>query len=89
MASERISIPIDRQGRLVLPKEIRERLGLDKGGEVEIEEQENVILLKPVASRATIVNKGGWLVVQSNGPPITPEIVEEVIEKTRRENRWR
>jgi AbrB family looped-hinge helix DNA binding protein len=87
MATERIQIPIDRFGRIVLPKEIRERFGVSAGSEFEIEERDDAILLKPVRREAKIVNKGGWLVVQTEGPPITVEDVNEAVEKSRRENK--
>lgn len=89
MAAERIQIPIDRFGRIVLPKSIRDRLGVSAGTEFEVEEQEDAILLKPVRREAKIINKGGWLVVQTEGPPITVADVNEAIEKSRRENRER
>ena len=87
MATERTQIAIDRFGRVVLPKEIRDRLGVSAGTEFEVEEQDDAILLKPVFRKAKIVNEGGWLVVESEGPPITVEDVNEAIVKSRRENR--
>ena len=67
MATERTQIAIDRFGRVVLPKEIRDRLGVSAGTEFEVEEQDDAILLKPVFRKAKIVNEGGWLVVESEG----------------------
>ncbi len=89
MATERLHIPIDRFGRVVLPKAIRDRLGVKEEDEFEVEETDDVILLRPVRKKAKIINKNGWLVVSTEGPPITPEMVQETIEKTRRESRWR
>lgn len=88
MATERIHISIDRFGRVVLPKKLRERLGFRAGTEFEVEEQEEAILLKPVSRQAKIINRGGWLVA-SVGSSITVEMVKEAVEKSRRENRWR
>jgi AbrB family looped-hinge helix DNA binding protein len=38
---------LDRFGRIVVPKEIRDRLGLKPGAEIEINERDNEIVLKP------------------------------------------
>ncbi len=62
MATERITIPIDKAGRVVLPKGIRERLGLHAGSEFEVMEEEDRITLKPVDKESKLVSKGGVLV---------------------------
>jgi AbrB family looped-hinge helix DNA binding protein len=62
MATERITIPIDRAGRLVLPKDIRDRLGIQAGSEFEVLEEENRIILKPVEKEPKLVSKDGVLV---------------------------
>jgi AbrB family looped-hinge helix DNA binding protein len=43
---------LDRFGRIVVPKDIRDRLGLKPGAEVELDEQGAEIILKP-AERTT------------------------------------
>jgi len=53
---------LDRFGRLVVPKEIRDRLGLKPGDEVEIEEQGNEAVLKPVEHEAPLKVQEGVLV---------------------------
>ncbi len=69
MATERIRIPIDRQGRIVLPKEVREHHGLAGGSEFEVIEEPDRIILKPVPQGAKLVNKGGVLVAVPNKAP--------------------
>lgn len=39
---------IDRFGRLVVPKNIRDKLGLKPGAEIEIEEQESEVVIRQV-----------------------------------------
>jgi len=39
---------LDRFGRVIIPKKIREHLGLDAGKMLSIEENEGAVLLKPV-----------------------------------------
>lgn len=84
MASERIRIEIGKSGRVVLPKKLRERLHLHEGTELEVEELEDKILLKPVQKRAEIINKGGWLVART-GTPLSKDSILETIQKMREE----
>lgn len=67
MATERVHIQIDRFGRVVLPKKLRERLGFRAGTEFKVEETDDAILLKPVVPKAEVVDVGGWLVLKSSG----------------------
>jgi AbrB family looped-hinge helix DNA binding protein len=53
---------LDQFGRIVLPKELREGLGLSPGSVLAIEEKGDGILLKPVAGRSGLVRKEGVLV---------------------------
>jgi len=41
-----MKITIDRFGRIVVPKTVRERLGLRTGDEIDIKEQDDGIVLK-------------------------------------------
>lgn len=41
-----MTITMDKKGRLVLPKKYRARLGLEKGGRLEVEVEGGGILLK-------------------------------------------
>ena len=84
MVSERLQIPIDRFGRVVLPKKLRERLHLNPGTELEVEETAEAILLKPVPRQAKIINKGGWLVAQT-GTPLSEDSILETIRQVREE----
>ncbi len=62
MATARLIIPIDKAGRVVLPKEVRDRMGLRAGSEFEVVEEESRIILKPVEKEPKLVRKGGVLV---------------------------
>lgn len=47
-------VKLDEKGRVVIPKEVRDRVGLEEGGNIVLEdENERVILrpLKPVSDR--------------------------------------
>lgn len=53
---------IDRFGRIVVPKTVRERLGLRTGDEIEIKEQADGIVLKHVEKAYPLQVKDGVLI---------------------------
>jgi AbrB family looped-hinge helix DNA binding protein len=53
---------LDRFGRVVVPKGIRDRLGLRPGVEIEIDEKENEVVLKLVDHEPSLMVKEGVLV---------------------------
>ncbi len=62
---------IDRFGRVVIPKRIRDDLGLEAGESLLIEEQGEGIRLKPARQAATVKRKGRVLVFagEARGDP--------------------
>lgn len=82
MATERIHIPIDRFGRIVLPKEIRDRMGLSPGNEFEVEEREDAIFLRPVFPNAELIEEDGLLVVKSD-KSFTVDEIQNLIDASR------
>jgi len=53
---------IDRFGRIVIPKKIRENFNLKAGSPIRIEEGEQEIILKPVQEQPSLHVKDGVLV---------------------------
>ncbi len=53
---------VDRFGRVVVPKAMRERLGLRPGTAIEIEETESHLSLRPVEDAPPLMMKEGILV---------------------------
>jgi AbrB family looped-hinge helix DNA binding protein len=81
-----MNVTIDKAGRLVVPKEIRDRMGLNAGDELEIEEFNGKIeISKPVRERKLIKGKNGLLTLEPDPsqPPITQEQVREQLERVR------
>ncbi len=66
---------IDRFGRVVVPKDIRDRLGLKPGAEIEIDEQGNEVVLKPVERETPLKLEEGVLVFTGNA---TGDLMEAV-----------
>ena len=72
---------LDRFGRIVIPKKIREDFHLHVGSPIRIEEGEGEIILKPVEGEPNLVKKDGVLVF--SGKAVGS--VETAIEKHREE----
>ncbi|HEX9726581.1 MAG TPA: AbrB/MazE/SpoVT family DNA-binding domain-containing protein [Vicinamibacteria bacterium] len=77
---------IDAAGRVVIPKELRDRLGLRRGRQVDIRERDGRIEIEPAATSMSLVRRrGGSVAVPVEKlPPLTDEIVRDTLERTRR-----
>jgi AbrB family looped-hinge helix DNA binding protein len=81
-----MNVTIDKAGRLVVPKEIRDRMGLHAGDELEIEEFNGKIeISKPRRERELVENEDGLLVLEPdpNAPVVTQEEIREELERVR------
>jgi AbrB family looped-hinge helix DNA binding protein len=78
------TLTIDKAGRIVLPKPVRDELQLSPGDSLEVDSSEERVILRPVRGNARIYKKRGvW--VMHGGAPLTVETVEKTIQKVRRE----
>jgi AbrB family looped-hinge helix DNA binding protein len=77
---------IDSAGRIVIPKALRDRLGLERGRVVEIREREGRIEIEPAATPMSLARRAGGPVAVPDGklPPLTDDIVRATIDRTRR-----
>jgi AbrB family looped-hinge helix DNA binding protein len=56
------TVSIDKAGRLVLPKPIRDKLGLEAGDSLAIESEGDEITLRPVRPQSTMIKVCGiWV----------------------------
>lgn len=62
-----MQVTIDQAGRVVVPKAVRERLGLRKNSILELEESMEGIVLKPVEQHSRLVRRNGRLVITGLG----------------------
>jgi AbrB family looped-hinge helix DNA binding protein len=53
---------LDRFGRVVIPKEIRDKLGLKPGAEIEIGDNGNEVIVKPLEDETPLEIKDGVLI---------------------------
>ena len=63
-----MKLKIDNAGRIVLPKPVRDRLGLRTGSELELSESSEGILLKPVRRQPSLIRRNGLLVHKGKLP---------------------
>jgi AbrB family looped-hinge helix DNA binding protein len=74
---------IDSAGRIVIPRSLRERVGMIGQGEVEIEVDGAAIRVEPIAGEG-LVDEDGLLVIPAIGMPITNDMVRELRDAERR-----
>jgi AbrB family looped-hinge helix DNA binding protein len=80
-------VTIDRAGRLVVPKPIRDRLGLRGGERLEVEEHDGEIRMSRLKPGARLVRTEHGLLTASAAaelPGLGPDEVRELLERTRR-----
>jgi len=73
---------MDKAGRLVIPRRLRDRIGLAGGGEVELELDGAAVRINPVAG-SVLREEGGLLFIPAAGTPITGAAVRELIDADR------
>ena len=73
---------IDTAGRLVIPRSLRDRIGLARGGEVELELDGAAIRIEPVGG-SSFRDEDGLLVIPAAGTSLTGAAVRELIDADR------
>lgn len=73
---------IDGAGRLVIPRALRERIGLTAGGEVELELDGAGVRIEAVAG-SSLKEVAGLLVIPATGTALTGDVVRELIDADR------
>jgi AbrB family looped-hinge helix DNA binding protein len=77
---------IDRAGRVVIPKSLRDSLGLQPGQALEVSVRDGRIEIEPAPTPMRLVRRRGHLtaVPDEDLPELTPDIVRETLEQVRR-----
>jgi AbrB family looped-hinge helix DNA binding protein len=81
-----VKTSVDAAGRVVIPKDLRERLGIRRGRVLEIRERDGRIEIEPAPTAMTLVrhSRGAVAVPAEKLPPLTDDLVRETLERTRR-----
>jgi AbrB family looped-hinge helix DNA binding protein len=77
---------IDAAGRIVVPKRLRDELGMQPGQVLELEVTDGRLLIEiaPVDIRLERRRHGPVAVTDENMPTLTAETVRQTLERTRR-----
>jgi AbrB family looped-hinge helix DNA binding protein len=77
---------MDGGGRVVIPKDVRSRLGWGPGQEFEIFEVDGQLVLQPPTVPMRAVLHGATTIAVTDGPmpPLSARAVRDVLEQTRR-----
>ncbi len=77
---------IDQVGRVVVPKALREALGLTGGARLTIEERDGELVISRVGGGSQVIERDGRLVLVApdDTDPLTAEQVRELVERGRR-----
>lgn len=80
------TVPIDRAGRIVLPKSVREELAVKPGDRFKIATNGLSVTLTPSKETSGFIRKGKALVFSSSGDAVlTQETVNRLLEEARDE----
>ena len=82
--SSKHTVDIDKAGRIVLPKPLRDELQLEAGATLEIESSGEELTLRPVRGQTPLRKKRGVWVYRS-GQPLSTEEVEKTLRQVREE----
>lgn len=78
------AIPLDKAGRVVLPKDLRDKLRLEAGDELLVEETGEQIILRPVRAQATLKKERGvWVYQGEPGAEPSNESLPDLIDAAR------
>jgi AbrB family looped-hinge helix DNA binding protein len=74
------TVQIDKAGRVVLPKLLREQFNLEAGDKLRLSVEGNSIKLEPAAAGGELVRKGSVLVFVGHfAEPVTTATVENLL----------
>lgn len=77
---------IDAAGRVIVPKSLRDQLGLAPGRELDISARDGQLVIEPVPTEVTLVRRGRGVVAKPKSalPPLTQDEVRAALEGSRR-----
>lgn len=70
---------LSSRGQVVIPKEIRDRCGWSPGTDLEVEERDGVVQLRPVGAGSVFVRSAIFGCIPYAGPPVSIEEMDAAI----------
>lgn len=80
-----MTLTIDKAGRVVIPKALRDRLHLQPGDELTVEGNDEEISMKPARSNGVRMIRKGGIWVRCGGERIPAELTDRILEELREE----
>jgi AbrB family looped-hinge helix DNA binding protein len=77
-------LTIDKAGRIVLPKPLRDELQLEPGDSLEVNTSGEEITLRPLRGNSSLIKKRGVWVFYT-GEPLSDAVVEKTVRAIRNE----
>lgn len=84
MAVMTTTLTVDKAGRVILPKPVRDELQLSAGDTLELESSEDGIVLRPLRGTAGLHKKQGIWVLRT-GRPLSAAVVAQTLRQVRQE----
>jgi AbrB family looped-hinge helix DNA binding protein len=78
-------VEIDKAGRIVVPKKMREAMRLRAGDKLSIQCNGSTLIMDAETKPRGLYEDRGWLVYDSGGPSVSNEDIRRVIEEQREE----
>jgi AbrB family looped-hinge helix DNA binding protein len=79
-----IRLTLDKAGRVVIPKPLREELHLEAGDALEMESAGEQITLRPVRGTGPLTKEHGVWVIHT-GQPLSASVTDEMLQQVRKE----
>ena len=80
------TLTIDKAGRVVLPKPVRDALQISPGDSLELESSDDHIVLRPAPSKGRVYKKQGmWVFDSGSSIPLSAEVANQTILRVRAE----